>query len=349
VAETDLIRLRPWPTCCVCGGVGVLLYSELSDNLFGVPGKWNLKKCSNVQCGLIWLDPMPMREDLHKAYMTYYTHKDKSSDKGEGESSLRRIYEKIKLGYRAYKFGYHYEISSALDRLMGRLLLFFPTRRDHLDYGFAQLTDMHKGKLLEIGCGSGEMLRRFSDWGWETEGIDFDENAVKNSRSKNLKVSQGDLTSQNYDIDSFDAIYCSHVLEHVPDPMGFLKECFRVLKPGGRLVIFTPNAESWGHSKFKSDWRGLEPPRHLHIFTNKSFELLAKESGFTKYRIETTACGTAGMFLCSLEIRYLKKVGKQKIWKRSMVLFSELVHFYQWVRVKLKLSLGEELVAILQK
>src|SRR2546429_421611 len=70
----DQIRSRPCPDCYVCGGRGTLLYEDLNDRLFGAPGVWNVKRCPNPACGLLWLDPMPDEEDIGKAYAEYYTH-----------------------------------------------------------------------------------------------------------------------------------------------------------------------------------------------------------------------------------------------------------------------------------
>ena len=76
----------------------------------------------------------------------------------------------------------------------------------------------------------------------------------------------------NYPADSFDAVIMSHVIEHVPQPRELLAECARLLKLGGRLVMLTPNAESFGLDYYGRCWRGLEPPRHLQIFSQPALE-----------------------------------------------------------------------------
>ena len=74
-AQQSPIRDRAQSHCDLCGGAGVLAYAEMSDRFFGVPGSWNVARCTNRDCGALWLDPMPLAEDLPKAYQTYYTHK----------------------------------------------------------------------------------------------------------------------------------------------------------------------------------------------------------------------------------------------------------------------------------
>lgn len=67
------IATIPRPNCYLCRNAGVPLYDNLRDRLFGVPGSWNIRQCSNRQCELAWLDPMPTRKDISKTYQNYYT------------------------------------------------------------------------------------------------------------------------------------------------------------------------------------------------------------------------------------------------------------------------------------
>src|SRR5262249_19831508 len=68
------IRTIPQPRCLLCGTEGDYLYRNLVDSYFDAPGKWDFKQCPNEACGLIWLDPFPMAQDLHLAYSRYFTH-----------------------------------------------------------------------------------------------------------------------------------------------------------------------------------------------------------------------------------------------------------------------------------
>ncbi|MDX1383494.1 MAG: class I SAM-dependent methyltransferase, partial [Thermoanaerobaculia bacterium] len=69
-----MMRTQPKPSCILCGAEGRTLYHGLRDELAGTPGQWSLKRCSQVACGLVWLDPAPVAEDLASAYREYYTH-----------------------------------------------------------------------------------------------------------------------------------------------------------------------------------------------------------------------------------------------------------------------------------
>jgi len=72
--DQEKIATNRAPNCFKCGIVGVLCYANLCDRFYGVPGGWNVKRCPRPDCGLAWLDPIPTREHIHKAYKNYYTH-----------------------------------------------------------------------------------------------------------------------------------------------------------------------------------------------------------------------------------------------------------------------------------
>lgn len=283
MADAGSIRTENCPRCFLCGSEGQLIYSDQKDRLFGATGGWDFKACSNRECKLIWLDPMPVPEDLGKAYANYYTHAVNGSVRHVG--LLKKILALAQQGYWARK--YHYEIGSRpwLAGVLGRLLYLSPVRRREADGGVRCLPAVPQGRLLDVGCGSGEWLREMRQRGWTVEGVDFDESAVKLAREQGLKVGSGPLEEQRYPNDYFDAVTLNHVIEHVPNPIGTLVECARILKPNGKLVLFTPNNASLGHRLFKECWRGLEPPRHLHIFSAESMRQTLVAAGFREITI----------------------------------------------------------------
>ena len=282
-ANESQIRTAPCPKCTLCGCEGRLVYSKQKDRLFGATGSWDFKICSNRECGLIWLDPMPINEDLGKAYANYYTHAVGGSVRRVGV--LKKIRALAQDGYWANEYNYKIASKPFVARALGRLLYLSPIHRREADGSVRCLPAVPQGRLLDVGCGSGEWLLAMRQRGWTVEGVDFDESAVKLARQVGLKVESGSLEEQNYPDDYFDAVTLNHVIEHVPDPVRTLAECARILKPTGKLVLFTPNSASLGHLLFKECWRGLEPPRHLHIFSTWSMRRTLAAAGFQEVTI----------------------------------------------------------------
>ncbi|GLI39398.1 methyltransferase domain-containing protein [Geobacter hydrogenophilus] len=299
-AEENGIRTEPKPDCILCGQHGDVLYVDLRDRLFGVPGEWALKKCPNAGCGLVWLDPAPLKEDLWKAYATYYTHQDTVI---VAENIIKRGYRFVRDCYLSLAYGYFGGQVPSRYKLLGFLMYFFPGRRADVDFSVMYLPAKPRGRLLEIGCGNGQMLNFMGALGWEIEGIDFDPAAVENARHKGLRVALGSLEEQRYRDREFDAIIMSHVIEHVADPKCLLVECHRILKPGGVLSMVTPNMESMGSRIYKRSWLHLDPPRHLALFNCRALQALAHSAGFSSITARTTIRDAHALFWGSHSIK----------------------------------------------
>jgi SAM-dependent methyltransferase len=110
-------------------------------------------------------------------------------------------------------------------------------------FGRTMLPPLQKGNFLDVGCGLGYFLdgiRQSSRW--NVSGTEFSPEAVAFAREKlNLDVRCGELASAGYPDAFFDYVHVCNVLEHVADPVGFLKECRRILRPGGTLYLCVPN------------------------------------------------------------------------------------------------------------
>lgn len=105
------------------------------------------------------------------------------------------------------------------------------------------LRRLKPGKLLDVGCANGFFIngiRRNSDWA--VYGVDFGSAAVRFAREElKLDVVAGDLTETDFADAEFDFVHVNNVLEHVLDPLAVLRECRRILKPGGTMYLSVPN------------------------------------------------------------------------------------------------------------
>ena len=279
----DAIRTEPSPHCVVCGQQGRTLYEGLTDYLSGTPGNWRMVRCADPACAMLWLDPKPLASDLIKAYATYHTHG------GSRARSLSRLW--LSAVNSATKHVFHLlERGSALGRQRHGLRTMF-------------IGKASAGRLLEVGSGSGRFLNRMRNAGWKVDGIDFDPvAAARVKRRFGIHVEVGNLADLRYPEGTYDIVAMSQVIEHVPDPVALLHECRRVLRPGGRLVLSTPNALSIGHRRYGRNWRGLEPPRHLHIFTPPALERCARSCGFEDLERFTLSAESAGISRASEQL-----------------------------------------------
>lgn len=253
------IKTHSIDKCYLCNTNGKIIYQNLRDHIFNAPGEWNLKQCKNPDCSLCWLDPMPLQEEIGKLYENYYTHTFSATKKST-------FIEKTK-------------------HLLKVLLSLIPgTDRQKIMADCVFLEEAKPGKLLDIGCGNGSFLQQMQEKGWDVVGTDFDSKAVETANQQGLEVYVGDLSTIQFKANSFDAITLNNVIEHLYDPLQTLKECRRILRDQGQIVIVTPNRESLGHQHFKQNWRGLETPRHLFIFSQKNLETMAVEAGFSEIK-----------------------------------------------------------------
>lgn len=345
--SSPVIRADPHPCCDLCGNLGEIVHAHLRDHLFGAYGTWNLKRCVNAACGMMWLDPMPAPEEIAKAYETYYTHSDAPE---RMPSSLRSWASKFGEAYLARRYAYRSDKITKYWEWLSWLIYLHPGARASLDFSVFYLPQRVQGRLLEIGFGSGRMLAAMALRGWNVEGVDMDPLAVGNARRKGLVVHHGTLEQQRFPAEEFDAIVMSHVIEHVPSPLEVIQHCRRLLKPDGVLVLITPNIDSWGHRRYGRYWRGLEPPRHLHIFNPRTMRSLASTAGFRHHQVSTTVRDTNGLFLAS---DWLKKIANGHTTGRAphrLVYYrARLLQLVEWALLKFRPDSGEEMVAVMTK
>lgn len=134
-----------------------------------------------------------------------------------------------------------------------------------------------KGRLLDIGAGTGDFLARAQSKGWSVTGFEPNPKAAGIAQSKGVILT--DTTSALPD-GTFSAVTMWHVLEHVPDPKAQLDELYRLLQPGGFAFVAVPNFKSYDASYYGTFWAAYDVPRHLWHFSQTAIRVLATESSF---------------------------------------------------------------------
>lgn len=138
-----------------------------------------------------------------------------------------------------------------------------------------------QGRLLDFGCGGGGYLKRMADNGWTVTGLDAAVGAVRSVQEElGLRALVGSLPHPDLAPCSFDVITMWHSIEHVHRPLTILREAFRLLVPGGNIVVACPNSASWAARAFGPNWFGLDLPRHLTHFTPSTLTAMLIAAGF---------------------------------------------------------------------
>jgi 2-polyprenyl-3-methyl-5-hydroxy-6-metoxy-1,4-benzoquinol methylase len=275
-----------WLGCCpVCGAKErSVLHDDLKDCVFFcAPGKWTLYLCQS--CGSGYLDPRPTRESIGLAYRRYFTHVLNTPQSTSELSWLHLIRRALANGYRNHRFGTRQRPASYLGVLAAMLL---PSQRSVLESERRHLPRPSPGaQLLDVGCGNGDFLDFAHRAGWRVVGVELDSKAAETARSRGLDVRLGGVDVLDTEKERFDGITLSHIIEHVHDPLEVLHTCHHLLKPGGWIWLETPNLEAQGHMRYGTSWRGLEPPRHLILFTCASLTHALREAGFQSIQIQS--------------------------------------------------------------
>lgn len=170
--------------------------------------------------------------------------------------------------------------------------------RDHLDIQHAQyiktfLEENSLLKILDVGCGTGRLVKFLNQKGFKTRGCEPEIAALKIARRINSgkSIKKASATSLPYKANSFDLIISTSVIEHLTkkEIKAFLKEAKRVLKLRGYVFIITPNFSSPFRYIKKEKWFAFSDPTHINYFTPKSIKLLLTGSGFnnTSFQFKT--------------------------------------------------------------
>jgi SAM-dependent methyltransferase len=176
---------------------------------------------------------------------------------------------------------------------------------------------------------------------WDVYGVEVDAESVDFARRKlGLDVYHGTVDEPHFPDDYFDVVTMWDVIEHLHDPFETLLEIRRILKPGGKLIISTPNAYSWDATLFGRYWIGLDFPRHLYVFSSITLGRLLKRANLLPERF-FCFYGRYTTFALSLSMWFNAHVTaecRQKLWRDFVLLpiFRYITLPYFWIVDKLK-------------
>ena len=174
------------------------------------------------------------------------------------------------------------------------------------------------GKLLEIGCGKGFLLRAAKQIGFSAQGVELSPTSAEAAR-KNAGVPVFCGTTEEYlqtgKSHMFDVVIARHCIEHLRDPRATLCKIGEMLAPGGMIAIVVPNSSSLASRLFGRYWEWMCPPAHLFHFSPKSLNALLASLQFEKIKMRTRRGDARNLYLEAL-VATAKALGGNR-WLRT--------------------------------
>jgi len=275
-------------SCPLCG-------EDKSTELWIKSGARSVR-CS--KCGLVYENPRFDSEELKKFYSSkdYYV-----SDDPDLSAS----------GYKDY----FAQCSPVLQREYFRLLTHFNRKQGKIRY-------------LDIGSGPGGIVQLAGEAGWDATGLELSSWAVHQGLQSGLRMIEGTLHDADIPDQSFDVISMFDVLEHLPQPVEYMREIYRILSPGGMVFVETPNVEGlFAKHLYKEDSDLVKPRAHICLYSPNTAKRLFDSVPFSEVNTATFPwCRqyTPGYFK-SLLVSRLKKVGKP-----TQLTFNESMRVIAW-------------------
>lgn len=149
---------------------------------------------------------------------------------------------------------------------------------DHILDIFRKNGQVVSGSWLDIGCGSGHLLSQVQKAGFVAQGIEPGGWGQIAAERKSLNVVQGFLTKDSF-TQRFDVVSATDVVEHLPDPVEFLRMMAGYVMSNGYIIISIPFADSFEAKLLGVHWDMVEPPTHSQFFSMRSLELALQRVG----------------------------------------------------------------------
>jgi SAM-dependent methyltransferase len=143
-----------------------------------------------------------------------------------------------------------------------------------------------RGRLLEVGAGSGGFVRVALARGWKVDATEISGSGVEMLRETGATVFAGDVGAACYPEGMFDLVVSLEVLEHLPIPLGHLHELWRVTRPGGLLLLTTPNFNGLSRWWLGIRWRVIDP-EHLGYFSPVTLSRALYQVGYRRVRVKS--------------------------------------------------------------
>src|SRR5665213_696216 len=274
--------------CPVCGHSGAGSWLQAPDRFHGRLELFELFRCPSSS--LVWLHDPPPPSDIGRHYGADY---DRTITSGGADPEhwnwrrdelLRHKSSGAILDLGCSSGGFLASFRSPSWKLFGIEMSETVAKQAEARCG----AQVFVGEILDLGCSSGGFLASFRSPSWKLFGIEMSETVAKQAEARcGAQVFVGDILDAPFRPETFDAITCFHVFEHLYQPRKVLARVSEWLKPGGIFYTMMPNIDSAGARIFRSYWYPLELPRHLYHFSPTTLRRLADSVGLDEVSLAT--------------------------------------------------------------
>jgi SAM-dependent methyltransferase len=185
------------------------------------------------------------------------------------------------------------------------------------------------GLVVDVGCGGGLFLKMLRERGLPVLGLETSHSAATAAWNRNgVAVVCGDLSKSPIERGGCAIVTMFHVVEHLHDPVNYLRSARDLLLPGGRLIVQVPNASCWQFLMFGDHWNGVDVPRHLVNYRQRDIENLLEYCGLEVVRrkhfsLRDNPAGLASSIAPSLDpmarrVRKVRESSTKKLFKDAL-------------------------------
>lgn len=254
--------------CKICNNATNNLVFQAREMMFGFREKFLYMECAECKC----IQLLEIPDDMQKYYPDdYYSYHGNSED----DTIRKTFFKTFKRNLKKKLLDNYLEGENFISNLMkSKFNGYYPWIK--------QKTIKSNSRILDAGCGSGELLLRMYNDGFRNlTGADpyIPKEIEYNCGIKIYKKQLNELT------ETFDVIMLHHAFEHMAEPLMILQNINRLLTPQGLVIIRIPVGNCFAWRKYGADWVQLDAPRHFFLHTPHSMQLLCKQSGFELFDI----------------------------------------------------------------
>jgi len=282
---------------CSSNSLKAFLKTKVSDI---TKTSFDLVKCDN--CGLVFMNPRPAKGEQ----IDYYSGQDTSQIKIPDFDGNKKIAAKISQWINKAILETHYGYShlgnsrSFLIKIIKYILTFpFYVRQVLIGKDIYIIPFAEKGKMLDIGSGTGRNALGFKRLRWEVVGIEPSREVANFARQNvGMEVLNGDFEKIDLPVESFDAVLMINVLEHLHNPLESLNKIHTILKPSGMVAVRVPNIESLEFNMLRENFIFIDAPNHLYHFSPHTLRQLFKKSGLKITKLKFDFRDISGLNRC---------------------------------------------------